>query len=90
MPKDAMIKYFCLFALVIFHLGYTIRYAITFSKSILFSKRLKLLHIFLFFIIPFVWIFLLKELSKSAPGSFEYPDKRDIEPSSDPYSVHCG
>jgi hypothetical protein len=85
MPNNAMIKYFFLFIFVVFYLGYTIKYIITFRKSLLFSKRLKSLHIFLFFLIPFVWIFLIKELSKSAPGSYEFPDKRDIEPSSDPY-----
>jgi hypothetical protein len=85
MPKETIIKYACLIALAIFYLAYTIKYSITFSKSILFSKKLKTLHIFLFFLIPFIWIILLKELSKSSLGSYEFLDKRDIEPNSDIY-----
>jgi hypothetical protein len=90
MPKETIIKYVCLIVLTIFYLAYTIKYSIAFSKSILFSKKLKALHIFLFFLIPFIWIILLKELSKSTPGSYEFPNKSDMQPNTDAYACDAG
>jgi hypothetical protein len=88
MPKETIIQF--LIALAIFYLAYTIRYSIAFNKSILFSKKLKVLHIFLFFLIPFIWIILLKELSKSTPGSYEFPNKSDMQPNTDAYVLSDG
>jgi hypothetical protein len=90
MPKETIIKYACLAVFAIFYIAYTIKYSITFSKCILFSKKLKVLHIFLFFLIPFIWIILLKELSKSAPGSYEFPNKSDVKPNTDAYACDAG
>jgi hypothetical protein len=90
MPKETIIKYASLIVIAIFYLAHTIKYSITFSKSILFSKKLKILHIFLFFLIPFIWIILLKELSKSTPSSYEFPNKVDVKPNADAYVLNDG
>jgi hypothetical protein len=90
MPKETIIKYACLIALTIFYLAYTIKYSITFGKSILFSKKLKALHIFLFFLIPFIWIFIVQGLTKSTPGSYQFPNKVDAIPGSDVYIASDG
>jgi hypothetical protein len=44
----------------------------------------------LIWLIPFVWILLLKALAKRTPGSYEIEEKRDTEPLSRDSSTGVG
>jgi len=63
---------FLLIPLFIFYLIYTLRYTIEFRKNILFNKGVKFIHYILFWIIPFFWILLIKNLSKDTKGTDYY------------------
>ena len=65
---------------VFIYLIYTFRYALILRNSLLFTGRLKVLHHVLIWLIPFVWIWLLKSFSKTEPGSHEVPEKADHIP----------
>jgi len=36
---------------------------------------------------PFLWIFVIKDFTKSAPGSYEIDEKKENEPFSNPHSI---
>lgn len=59
------------------YLIYTIRYLIEFYRSNYFTGWLKAFHVVLIFLIPFLWIILLKGLFKPTPGSYQFDDKKD-------------
>ena len=51
--------------LFLFYLTYTTLFAIKFNRTpILFDKKQQRIHNILIWLIPFVWIFILKSLSK--------------------------
>lgn len=77
MTTVQIIKYTLLAAIVLFYLVYTLRYAITFKKNIIFTGRRKIFHSILIWIFPFVWIWILKFFLKPTPGSSEFRDKKD-------------
>ncbi|CAN5418078.1 hypothetical protein BH10BAC2_BH10BAC2_18300 [soil metagenome] len=87
MSSETIIKYLLLVTIVIIYIIYTIRYSIFFNKSILFSKPIKAFHLFMFWIIPFIWIFLIRSITKSTPGSHEIKKKQDNEPHFDAYRI---
>ena len=60
----------------IFYLIYTIKFTIEFRKNILFSKNIKVLHYILFWVIPFFWILLVKNMSKDTKGTDYYYKNR--------------
>ncbi len=62
---------------LVIYLIYTIRYANIFSKNTIFEGKRKRLHSILIWVIPFVWIMLLKAILKRTPGSHEFENKRD-------------
>ena len=71
---------FLLIPLFIFYVIHTIRYTIEFKRNILFSKKIKLLHYALFWLIPFAWILIIKALSEDTKGTdFYYSNKSWIE-----------
>jgi hypothetical protein len=72
-----IIRYSILIALALFYLFYTIRYTITFKKNILFTGYLKAFHFLMIWMIPFVWIFILKSLTKPTPGSYKFDNKKN-------------
>jgi len=74
-----IIKYSLIIILALFYIVYTIRFSFVFKKNILFTGRLKTFHLFMFWIIPFIWILILKSLLKSTPGSYEFEDKKNPE-----------
>lgn len=76
MTTVQIIKYTLLAAIVLFYLVYTLRYAITFKKNIIFTGRRKIFHSILIWIFPFVWIWILKFFLKPTPGSSEFLDKK--------------
>ena len=70
---------------LIIYLIYTVKYAKKLEKNILFSKRLKILHGILIWLLPFVWILLIKIFTKPTPGSYKVENKKDNDPFFDVY-----
>jgi len=51
--------------LFLFYLTYTILFAIKFNRTpLIFDKKQQLVHNILIWLIPFVWVLILKNLSK--------------------------
>jgi hypothetical protein len=69
MNKTVFIKLVCLAVVVIFYLVYTIRYAVVFNKNEFFTGRKKTFHAMLIWLVPFIWILLLKNFLSPIPGS---------------------
>ena len=67
----------------LFYLIFTIRYALVFRNTIIFSGRLKTFHQIMIWLVPFFWILILQAMSKSAPCSWQVERKEDIKPHSD-------
>jgi hypothetical protein len=68
---------YILFALLLIYLVFTFLFAIKFrKKAMIYSPKQKRLHSILIWLIPFIWIILLKSLSKPTPGSHHYPNKK--------------
>ena len=86
MSASIFIKYLLLAVLAIIYLIFTIKYTKNISRNILFSRKLKIFHIVMIWIVPFLWFFLLKNFTKTAPGSYEIEEKREHEPFSSPYN----
>jgi len=68
---------YILIGLLLFYLGYTSLFAIIFNTgSKLFNKKQQLTHNILIWVIPFVWVLILKNLTKpintknAKPGNF--------------------
>lgn len=72
----------------IFYFLYTFRFAILFNRTdVFFSGKLKLIHNIGIWLVPFIWIALLKHLSKPTLGSHQYKKKKLGE---DNYSLEGG
>jgi hypothetical protein len=76
--RDAIIL-----VVVIYYLIFTIRYFIAFRKNPIFSTEAKRFHLIMIWIIPFIWILILKTLESTTPGSFEIEKKSEPLPFSD-------
>jgi len=61
----------------IIYIVYTIRYLIRFNQNKYFTGGLKIFHMVMIFLIPFIWIILLRNLFKPTPGSYHFIDKKD-------------
>lgn len=72
--------------LIIFYFVYTLKFSITFYNSLLFKGYIKAFHMMMFWIVPFIWIFLISNISKSTQGSYEIEKKEEPIPYSDPYA----
>ena len=72
-----------IFVTLIFYLTITIRYFFDFRKNIIFTGKIKAFHLVMIWLVPFVWIFMLKSLTKSNPGSYEIKNKDSSKPFSD-------
>ena len=48
------------------------------SKSILFTKKQKVINISLLWLVPFLWFLTIKMIHKPSPGSASIPKKNDI------------
>lgn len=83
MAKEIILRNFIISATIIFYLIITIRYSLVLRKNVIFTGKIKLFHLIMIWLIPFIWIFLLKNLTKSAPGSFEIKNKDASKPFSD-------
>ncbi len=69
-------EYF-LFGVLLIYLVFTFLFAIKFRKATtIYSPKQTRLHSFLIWVIPFIWIILLRSLSKPSPGSHHYRKKK--------------
>jgi hypothetical protein len=80
MPREFIIRTIILSAFGISYFIFTLSYFRHLQKNILFTKNLRLFHSVMIWLVPFVWIFLLKGLTGSAAGSHEIENKNDPEP----------
>jgi uncharacterized membrane protein len=63
-------KYYLLFGLLTIYFIWTLRYAIKFNKTdSFFNKRQKLIHNILIWLVPFLWIIILKTIMQPTPGT---------------------
>ena len=70
-------KYLIL-GLLIFYIVWTLRFAIKFNKTdIYFNKGQKILHNILIWLIPFIWIMIIKTITKPTQGSVNYNKTKD-------------
>lgn len=62
---------------LIFYLVYTLNFAIKFNRAnAVFNSNQMLLHNILIWIIPFLWIMIVKAMSTPTPGSYEVKKKK--------------
>ena len=80
MPKQTIIQVIILSVTFIAYLVFTIRYFIFLRRDNFYSKGIKTIHFVLIWLIPFVWIILLKALAKRTPGSHEIEKKEEPQP----------
>jgi hypothetical protein len=67
MTQDLTIRYLVISAVLVFYFIFTIRYLFVFKKNIIFTGKIKLVHLILIWLIPFIWVFILKGLTKATP-----------------------
>lgn len=82
---NEIFKYGMLLGMILIYLTYTYKYIKVLKANALFTPKIKRTHLFMIWIIPFLWILLLKALAKSTPGSHEVDKKQDSEPFFDVY-----
>jgi|GEM_PF-2506326 len=87
MTIQIFIKYALAIVVAIIYFVYTIRFSKELKKNILFSKKLRVFHLLMIWLMPFLWIFVIKDFTKSAPGSYEIDEKKENEPFSNPHSI---
>jgi hypothetical protein len=75
-----------IFVIIILYLIYTFRFFLVFRKSVIFTGKIKTSHVVLIWMIPFIWIFILRTLTKPIPGSYEEKGKESTPPFSDVYT----
>lgn len=76
--KGHKMKYFIIFGLLAFYIIWTLRFALDFNKTdAYFNKGPKLIHNVLIWLVPFVWIIVIKNITKQTPGSHNFKKKDD-------------
>lgn len=80
MTKEEIIRDVMIFGIIIFYLIFTIRYFLVFRKNIIFTERIKIFHLIMIWVIPFIWIIILKSITQSSPGSYEVKNKSEPIP----------
>ncbi|GHN01647.1 hypothetical protein WSM22_31360 [Cytophagales bacterium WSM2-2] len=66
-------KNYLLFGLIAIYVLWTLKFVITFNKTdIYFNKGQKIIHNILIWLIPFIWIIIIKTITKATPGSANY------------------
>jgi hypothetical protein len=63
--------YFILFGVLIAHISYAIHVMPKLRGSVLFTGKLKVIHLILLWSIPFLWGLLIVTLTKKSPGTGE-------------------
>ncbi|MES2848246.1 MAG: hypothetical protein V4685_04280 [Bacteroidota bacterium] len=80
MTKQEIIQVFILSVIAIFYLIFTARYFFKLKTNIVFSGAVKTFHLIMIWIVPFLWILILKALTKTTPGSYEIEKKEEPKP----------
>ena len=71
-------KYVILFAILAVYFIWTLKFAIKFNRTDrYFDKRQNLIHNVLIWLIPFIWIMIIKAITKPTPGSYNFKKKDD-------------
>lgn len=71
-------KYYLLFGLLTVYFIWTLRFAIKFNKAeSFFNKRQKMIHHILIWIVPILWVMILKTILQSTPGTASSKKTRD-------------
>ena len=83
MTSELIIWDLIICGIIIFYLIFTIRYFIVLRKNVIFVGKIKVFHLIMIWLIPFIWILILKSLTKSTPGSYEIENKAEPKPFSD-------
>jgi len=67
-----------LFAAISIYFIWTLTFAIKFNKTdIYFNRQQKIVHNILIWLVPFIWIMIIKTLTKPLPGSQGANRKKD-------------
>ncbi len=72
-----------MFGIIIFYFAFTLRFYLKFKRNLIFTGKAKIFHLIMIWLIPFLWILILKSLTKDIPGSYEKVDKGHPKPFSD-------
>ncbi len=83
MNQESILRTILICIIGIIYFIITFRYFVVFRKNVIFSGKIKAFHLIMIWLIPFIWIFLLKSLTKSTPGSYEMKNKTTYKPFSD-------
>jgi hypothetical protein len=83
MTKELIIRDLIICLALIVYFIITIRFYFDFKKEIIFTGKIKIFHLIMIWLIPFIWIVILKSLTKLAPGSYEVKSKNNANPYSD-------
>jgi hypothetical protein len=83
MTKILIVKNLIIYGTIVFYFIFTIRYFLVFRKNIIFTGKIKAFHLVMMWLIPFIWILILKALTKSTPGSYQIEKKEVAIPFSD-------
>jgi hypothetical protein len=78
-----IVKELIIIAAITIYFVINLRYSFALRKSVVFTGKIKTLHLVLIWLIPFVWIFILKNLTKRTKGSYEVENKEAPIPFSD-------
>jgi len=78
-----ILEYSLFAALVICYIVYSFRFTRTFLKNIYFTGGIKTFHLFMIWLVPFLWIFIIKSVTKPTPGSGKFVDKASPESSTE-------
>jgi len=82
MTKEIML-YVLISVVSVAYLVITGRYFFVLRKSIIFTGSIRTFHLVMIWLVPFIWVFLLKSLTRSLPGSYQVENKREPRPFSD-------
>jgi len=83
MTKIFIVRNLIIGGTIIFYFIFTIRYFFVFRKNVIFTGKIKVFHLVMMWLIPFIWILILKALTKSTPGSYQIEKKGAAIPFSD-------
>lgn len=77
MKSNLVAEYIFIGAILAFYLMYTIKYMLTLKKNPFFKGRRKIFHMLMIWLVPFIWILLLKTFFTPIPGSHRFKNKKD-------------
>lgn len=84
--KFQIFKIIIILGSIIFYFIYTFNFYNNLKHNVLFSKRIKLFHKVAIWVIPFIWILMIKGFTMRTFGSHEISKKTEDEPWSSAYN----